>query len=118
MANKQRPELEAARVAVCGFGYLRLPFALKLCKKKYKTIGYDLLGHKGDAYRSHIVPTAEVATESLKATNRPEAATDPLRLSIADNQIFAMLAALTERVSESPSAPALWLNNAPGNKHG
>lgn len=117
MANSRRAELEAPTVAVFGLGYVRLPLALDLCKK-CRTIGYDLSENKVDAYPRHIDPTAEVATESLKATTKLEATTDPRRLSIADYLIVAVLTPVNEALGESPSGPAQCPLDAYVSKHG
>jgi UDP-N-acetyl-D-galactosamine dehydrogenase len=79
-------------LAVIGLGYVGLPLAVEF-GKKFKTIGFDLSQTKIDAYKRHIDPTGEVATDDLNAAVRDgglEPTTDPRRIARADFLIIAV----------------------------
>ncbi len=70
-------------IAVVGLGYVGLPLAVEF-GKKFKTIGFDLSEAKIEAYRNHVDPTGEVATEELRASTLLEPTCDAGRLREAD----------------------------------
>jgi UDP-N-acetyl-D-galactosamine dehydrogenase len=76
-------------VAVVGLGYVGLPLAVEF-GKKHRTVGFDLSEAKVQAYRRHVDPTGEVATEELKAATRLEPTTDPAAVKEADFVVVAV----------------------------
>jgi UDP-N-acetyl-D-glucosamine/UDP-N-acetyl-D-galactosamine dehydrogenase len=76
-------------VAVVGLGYVGLPLAVEF-GKKYRTIGFDLSQGKVDAYKRHVDPTGEVASNDLKAAEGLECTTDPRALKEADFVVVAV----------------------------
>jgi UDP-N-acetyl-D-galactosamine dehydrogenase len=76
-------------IGVVGLGYVGLPLAVEFGKKA-RTIGFDLMQEKVDAYRRHVDPTGEVSTEDLAAAHLLEPTTDPAKLSDADFIIVAV----------------------------
>ena len=76
-------------IAVVGLGYVGLPLAVEF-GKKFRTIGLDVSPDKVDAYRRHIDPTGEVATEQLAAASLLETTTDATQLRSADFIIVAV----------------------------
>jgi UDP-N-acetyl-D-glucosamine/UDP-N-acetyl-D-galactosamine dehydrogenase len=78
-----------AVIGVVGLGYVGLPLAVEF-GKRIRTIGFDLLPQKIEAYRRHIDPTGEVSSEELKAARSLEVTSDPHRLAEADFIIIAV----------------------------
>jgi UDP-N-acetyl-D-galactosamine dehydrogenase len=76
-------------VAVVGLGYVGLPLAVEF-GKRFATIGFDLSTDKIDAYRRHLDPTGEVASDELRAAHRLAVTTDPAALAGADFVIVAV----------------------------
>ena len=76
-------------IAVVGLGYVGLPLAVEF-GKKYPTIGFDLSSAKVEAYRRHVDPTGEVASEELRAASGLKVTTDPAALAEADVIIVAV----------------------------
>ena len=76
-------------IAVVGLGYVGLPLAVEF-GKKFKTIGFDLSEAKIEAYRNHVDPTGEVATEELRASTLLEPTCDASRLREADFVVVAV----------------------------
>jgi len=76
-------------VAVVGLGYVGLPLAVEF-GRRFATIGFDLSQAKVDAYRRHVDPTGEVASEDLRAARRLAVTTDPAELAKADFVIVAV----------------------------
>jgi UDP-N-acetyl-D-glucosamine/UDP-N-acetyl-D-galactosamine dehydrogenase len=76
-------------VAVVGLGYVGLPLAVELGKKR-QTIGYDLSASKIESYKKNIDPTGEVSFDNLKAANQLAVTTDPAELSRADYLVVAV----------------------------
>ncbi len=79
-------------IAIIGLGYVGLPLAVEF-GKKFKTLGFDLAQDKIDAYKRHLDPTGEVATDELRASIREgglEPTTDARRLASADFLIVAV----------------------------
>ena len=76
-------------IAVVGLGYVGLPLAVEF-GKKFKTIGFDLSEAKIEAYRNHVDPTGEVATEELRASTLLEPTSDASRLCEADFIVVAV----------------------------
>ena len=76
-------------VAVVGLGYVGLPLAVEFGKRG-RTIGFDLSHNKVEAYKRHLDPTGEVASEELKAAVHLECSTDPAALKEADFIIVAV----------------------------
>ncbi len=76
-------------IAVVGLGYVGLPLAVEF-GKKYPTIGFDLSAAKVEAYRRHVDPTGEVATEALRAATQLRPTTDPAALRDADFVVVAV----------------------------
>jgi UDP-N-acetyl-D-galactosamine dehydrogenase len=76
-------------IAVVGLGYVGLPLAVEF-GKQYPTIGYDLSAAKVEAYRRHVDPTGEVATEALRAATQLRTTTDPAALRDADFVVVAV----------------------------
>ncbi|MEZ5618793.1 MAG: nucleotide sugar dehydrogenase [Rhodocyclaceae bacterium] len=81
--------VKATTVAVVGLGYVGLPLAVEF-GKKFRTIGYDLSEEKVAAYRRHVDPTGEVASEDLREASGLECTTDPRRIAEADFVIVAV----------------------------
>ena len=76
-------------IAVIGLGYVGLPLAVAF-GRKHRTIGYDLSRAKVDAYRRHVDPTGEVASEELQAAKGLSCTTDPAALQDADFLVVAV----------------------------
>lgn len=76
-------------VAVIGLGYVGLPLAVAF-GRQFRTIGFDLSQSKVDAYRRHVDPSGEVASEELAAATKLECTTDPRVLAEADFHIIAV----------------------------
>ena len=76
-------------IAVVGLGYVGLPLAVEF-GKKFRTIGYDLSEQKVAAYRRHVDPTGEVASEALRAAEGLTVTVDPSRLAEADFIVVAV----------------------------
>ncbi|HEX8964257.1 MAG TPA: nucleotide sugar dehydrogenase, partial [Rhodocyclaceae bacterium] len=76
-------------VGVVGLGYVGLPLAVAF-GKKFRTIGYDLSETKVSAYRRHVDPTGEVATEELSAAHLLECTVDASQLAAADYIVVAV----------------------------
>ena len=76
-------------VAVVGLGYVGLPLAVELGKKR-RTIGYDRSAAKIDAYRRGVDPTGEVTPEALRAASQLEVTCDPALLAHADFILVAV----------------------------
>ncbi len=76
-------------IGVVGLGYVGLPLAVEFGKKT-RTVGFDLMPKKIEAYRRHVDPTGEVSTEDLKAAKLLEPTSDPTRLAEADFIIVAV----------------------------
>jgi UDP-N-acetyl-D-galactosamine dehydrogenase len=66
-----------------------LPLAVEFGKRG-RTIGFDLSHNKVEAYKRHLDPTGEVASEELKAAVHLECSTDPAALKEADFIIVAV----------------------------
>jgi UDP-N-acetyl-D-galactosamine dehydrogenase len=79
----------APTIAVVGLGYVGLPLAVEF-GKTHRTIGFDLSRHKVDAYRTHVDPTGEVASEALHAAVRLQVTCDASALRDADFIIVAV----------------------------
>ena len=76
-------------IAVVGLGYVGLPLAVEF-GKHYRTIGFDLSPAKIEAYRRHVDPTGEVASEEIRAASRLEPTNDAARLAEADFIVVAV----------------------------
>ena len=76
-------------IGIVGLGYVGLPLAVEFGKKT-RTIGFDLLPKKIEAYQRHVDPTGEVSTADLKAAQLLEPTSDPKRLAEADFIIVAV----------------------------
>ena len=76
-------------IAVVGLGYVGLPLAVEF-GKIFRTIGFDLSAQKIAAYRTHVDPTGEVSSESLRAASRLEVTGDAANLRQADFIIVAV----------------------------
>ncbi len=76
-------------IAVVGLGYVGLPLAVEF-GKKHHTIGFDLSHAKVDAYRKHVDPTGEVASEDLRAATMLSVTTDPSMLAEAEFIVVAV----------------------------
>ncbi|HEX5393479.1 MAG TPA: nucleotide sugar dehydrogenase [Rhodocyclaceae bacterium] len=76
-------------VAVIGLGYVGLPLAVAF-GRQFRTIGFDLSESKVEAYRRHVDPSGEVASEELAAASKLECTTDPRLLADADYLIIAV----------------------------
>jgi UDP-N-acetyl-D-galactosamine dehydrogenase len=76
-------------VAVVGLGYVGLPLAVELGKKR-ETIGFDLSEAKVENYRRHIDPTGEVSSEDLRAAANLTVTTSLAALAKADFIIVAV----------------------------
>jgi UDP-N-acetyl-D-glucosamine/UDP-N-acetyl-D-galactosamine dehydrogenase len=76
-------------IAIVGLGYVGLPLAVEF-GRSHRTIGFDLSQRKVDAYRSHVDPTGEVASESLRAAAKLQVTSDPSALHEADILIVAV----------------------------
>ncbi len=76
-------------IAVVGLGYVGLPLAVEF-GKKHHTIGFDLSHAKVDAYRKHVDPTGEVASEDLRAATMLSVTTDPSMLGEAEFIVVAV----------------------------
>jgi UDP-N-acetyl-D-galactosamine dehydrogenase len=79
----------APTIAVVGLGYVGLPLAVEF-GKTHRTIGFDLSQRKIDAYRTHVDPTGEVASEALRAAVRLQVTCDASALRDADFIIVAV----------------------------
>ena len=79
----------APTIAVVGLGYVGLPLAVEF-GKTHKTIGFDMSQQKVDAYRTHVDPTGEVASEALRAAIRLQVTCDASTLRDADFIIVAV----------------------------
>lgn len=76
-------------VAVIGLGYVGLPLAVAF-GRQFRTIGFDLSESKVEAYRRHVDPSGEVASEELAAAAKLECTTDARLLAEADYLIIAV----------------------------
>ena len=76
-------------IGVVGLGYVGLPLAVEFGKQT-RTVGFDLMTKKVEAYRRHVDPTGEVSTEDLKEAKLLEPTSDPTRLAEADFIIVAV----------------------------
>ena len=66
-----------------------MPLAVEF-GKRVRTIGFDLLPQKIEAYRRYIDPTGEVSSEELKAARSLEMTADPQRLADCTFYIVAV----------------------------
>jgi len=82
-------KVEDSVVGVVGLGYVGLPLAVEF-GKKYRTIGFDVLASKIEAYREHRDPTGELSSDELAAALRLEPTTDPAQLREADFVVVAV----------------------------
>ncbi|MCZ6837228.1 MAG: nucleotide sugar dehydrogenase [Planctomycetota bacterium] len=86
-ALKQRLESREANVAVIGLGYVGLPIVHALHEAGYRVLGYDIddakieMLKRGENYVKHL---GNQMTQTLMASDRFEATTDPRRLGEAD----------------------------------
>jgi UDP-N-acetyl-D-galactosamine dehydrogenase len=76
-------------VAVVGLGYVGLPLAVEL-GKKFPTIGFDLSAAKVAAYRRHVDPTGEVASDDLRGAKQLRFTTEGKDLADAEFVIVAV----------------------------
>ncbi|SFN76606.1 UDP-N-acetyl-D-galactosamine dehydrogenase [Nitrosospira briensis] len=76
-------------VAVVGLGYVGLPLAVELGKKR-ETIGYDVSNSKVESYKRYIDPTGEVSLDDLQAASNLLFTTDAAELARADFVIIAV----------------------------
>src|SRR5207302_4010066 len=79
----------APTIAVVGLGYVGLPLAVEF-GKRYRTIGFDLSAAKIAAYRTHVDPTGEVSSESLRDSTRLQVTCDAAALQEADFIVVAV----------------------------
>jgi UDP-N-acetyl-D-galactosamine dehydrogenase len=76
-------------VAVVGLGYVGLPLAVEF-GKRHPTIGFDLSRPKIEAYRRHVDPTGEIASDELRAAKLLSVTTDGAALRDADFIVVAV----------------------------
>jgi UDP-N-acetyl-D-galactosamine dehydrogenase len=76
-------------VAVVGLGYVGLPLAVEF-GKRHPTIGFDLSRSKIEAYRRHVDPTGEIASDELRAAKLLSVTTDGAALRDADFIVVAV----------------------------
>jgi UDP-N-acetyl-D-galactosamine dehydrogenase len=76
-------------IAVVGLGYVGLPLAVELGKKR-PTIGFDTNQHKVDSYRNFIDPTGELDERELRASEYLAVTSEPAALGSADIIIIAV----------------------------
>ncbi len=76
-------------IAVVGLGYVGLPLAVELGKKR-QTIGFDISAEKVASYRNYIDPTGELDTRALRSAEYLQVTCDPVDLAEADIIIIAV----------------------------
>jgi UDP-N-acetyl-D-galactosamine dehydrogenase len=89
VASQLAADSVAPTIAVVGLGYVGLPLAVEF-GKTHRTIGFDMSKRKVDAYRTHVDPTGEVASEALRAAVGLQVTCDASALSDADFIIVAV----------------------------
>ncbi|MEJ2061613.1 MAG: nucleotide sugar dehydrogenase [Gammaproteobacteria bacterium] len=77
------------KIAVVGLGYVGLPLAVALGRKR-PTLGFDLNKGKIESYRNYCDPTGEISGEALRAASQLEVTSDPERLAEADFLVIAV----------------------------
>jgi len=78
-----------AVIAVIGLGYVGLPLAVELGKRR-PTIGYDMAEEKIASYRQFRDPMGEISPEEFKAATHLTVTADPSELARADFIIVAV----------------------------
>jgi UDP-N-acetyl-D-galactosamine dehydrogenase len=76
-------------IAVVGLGYVGLPLAVELGRKRV-TIGFDISADKVASYRNFVDPTGELDGRALRAAEYLKVTSDPVDLAEADIIIIAV----------------------------
>src|SRR3546814_16099148 len=74
------PAQDDIRIAVIGLGYVGLPLAAAF-GRRYPTVGFDIDAQRIAQLREHHDHTLELSADELKATDKPEFASDPQALA-------------------------------------
>ena len=83
------PDLESARIAVIGLGYVGLPLAVEFAKH-FDTVGFDINPDRVDELRSGTDSTLEVSAEELAGANRLGFSSSPESIDDCDVYIITV----------------------------
>ncbi|HEX5755086.1 MAG TPA: Vi polysaccharide biosynthesis UDP-N-acetylglucosamine C-6 dehydrogenase TviB, partial [Arenimonas sp.] len=79
------PDLETARIAIVGLGYVGLPLAVEF-GKQFDTVGFDISQARIDALRQGIDSTRETSADELASAARLRYSTD--KADLGDRNVY------------------------------